>query len=150
MKVESLDTLRELLNIDRLRLQEELIGQPGLFARVAELHGIAWMDVSRAKLTLAKVEAALEQRIRLMLDEDRRTSGSGQWVMREEVIAAVHREQAWVDANERVIGAQSTLGQISAIKDAYIQRSQMLISLCGLTRQELAGLSTAIATDSRI
>jgi len=141
MKPESLEELRSLLKIDRHNLQEEMVRQPALFARISEVYQLTWNELSRSKLTLSKVEAALDQRVRTMLHEQR--SSSDQWVMKEEVISAIHREPAWIEANESVIDAQSTLGMVSAIRDAFVQKAQMLVSLAGLMRQELAGLGSS-------
>ena len=143
MKQESLEDLRGFLKIDRLNLQEEMVRQPALFSRCSEIYQLQWNELSRARLTLSKVEAALDQRVRMILQETR--SSNDQWIMKEEVISAIHREPAWIEANEAVIEAQSVLGQVAAIRDAFVQRASMLVSLSGLMRQELVGLGSPLS-----
>jgi len=136
-----LESLKSLLPINRFQLIEQMSQQPPLFSRVCELHQAQWDALGRAKTELLMVEAELDMKVRVMLEQKK--WGTNQWVMEQEVQAAMHREPRWLAAHQKVNDEYSLLGRISGLKEAFAQRKDMLTTISANVRQELAQTGTA-------
>jgi len=118
--------MAEGIRIDRDALDEYLIQQPQLYYEVSERLALAISrrDAQRdeVKVTESEVDEIVRQEA---ADEEKKITEAG---VKEQV--AQHRSV--VAARKMLTRLETEIGRLSALKEAYSQRSHALRELCGL------------------
>lgn len=172
---EDFDDMQELelaLGIDEHALEEALRSQPETFYRVSKALALVISRRDAAKQALSDAEASADLAVR---DESReeesraardaaksgkdKTGASKIKLTEGEVKARVQLDPAVVDARDVFAQLSEEVGKLSALKEAFQQRSYALKDLCGLyianyyTASEHSGASSAmkdrVASDAR-
>lgn len=127
--VEDYDDLRELedaLVIDEHALDEALREQPQLFYRISRAYALEISRRDAAKQALQDEEASVELDFRDDARERERKITEG------EVKAHVQTDGRVVAARDRLARLSESVGKLSALKEAFQQRSYALKDLAGL------------------
>lgn len=122
-------TLREYethLRIDEHELQTECRNQPELFYHVARDYAASRTAYEDAKADLKRIQVDLEIEVRTEADnlEQRVTEGR--------IAAVVADADPVQEAGRRVLSAKARIEELEALKEAYIQRKDMLRELVAL------------------
>jgi len=123
------DDFRELeaaLRIDEYALEGALREQPELFYRVSKAYALAISRRDAAKQALQDAEAEADLLVRGDAQEDDRKITEG------EVRAKVQTDGKVVRARDALNAQSELVGKLSALKDAFQQRSYALKDLAGL------------------
>lgn len=121
-----IEDLEPGLAIDEHALEEALQQQPDLFYRVSKALALLISERDEAKMELQTVEAEIDMEIRReAMDNDEKVT-----VGEVEARRRIHKKV--VAANLRLIDFNKQVGQYSALKEAFQQRSYVLKSLSEL------------------
>lgn len=117
---------REWLKIDKDDLDEELIRQPELYAKVAlaQVRAVSNRDALKEEEKRLNAELQKEVRARFEKEDIKYTEKS--------VEAEIRTDSRTGVMSERVLDAERSAAEWQALKEAYIQRSYVLKDLCGL------------------
>lgn len=114
------------LKIDQHALDEALIQQPDLFYRVSKelTLAVSRRDLAKQELEELIAELGNDVRVTAVRNEEKVTEGG----IKEKVTMdnSVKRAEREMLSHSRIVG------QLTALKDAYVQRSYMLKDLAGL------------------
>jgi len=121
----NIDEFRAYLAIDKHRLDEELMAQPGLFFKVSDEYALACADRDTAKDDLARLTAEIYPKVKANLEK----AGKATEAAIQAGIALDKKHQAAVKVySDARYWADLTL----ALKEAFIQRSYMLREMAHL------------------
>jgi hypothetical protein len=133
------------LRIDKNALDEALIEQPDLFYRIAEALAMAISRRDAAKQELEIVEAETDRAVRVSM------ARGGEKTTEPGIKNAVRLHKDVIAATNELGDLQTEVGKISAMKEAYQQRSYVLKDLVALHIRSYYGDTTpgAPGTDAR-
>ena len=124
--------LKRDLNIDPLRINDEVVRQPGLFAYYVEQMVEADRKAKHMKLQLEVLEAAIDKQVR-----DRALAGREK-ITETIVEKRIRSSDAWIEKKRQLIDLQTQAEQIRGIVEAMRQKKDMLITFATNVRQEMA------------
>lgn len=123
-------TIRDVLTINEATLSNEFINQPPTYAWFAALSEMASAEVENRKMSLSVLQANLDAEKRIEL-------GATGKVTESMVQSAIIKDKRHQVAHEELIEAERQLGVLKSMVRALEQRSQMLIALGAMKRQEM-------------
>lgn len=123
---DDLEDLENELRIDEHALEESLRDQPHHFYRVSKALALEISRRDAAKQALADAEAEADLAFRKDAVENERKFNEG------EVRATVQTDGGVVRARDRLNALAESVGKLSALKEAFQQRSYALKDLAGL------------------
>lgn len=121
------------IKIDENALEDALQAQPELFYHVAKELALQISKRDQAKQRLAEVEAKIE------LDIRRKASDEDRKITDKTVAAEVTTDEDVIEASRDFFKLSGIVGQLGALKDAYIQRSYVLKDMTALYIQNYYG-----------
>lgn len=124
--VEGLHELEEGLRINKTALDDELQMQPELFYAVSKRAALAVSIRDGAKQTLQETESRINLAVRLAAEKD------GEKLTEREVEARVRLHSKVQAAQDALLAANHEVAMLSALKDAFQQRSYVLKDLANL------------------
>jgi len=119
-----IDELKGLLQIDKSSLDDELMHQPMLLWRVSEAYVQAAAQRDSLKEALGVVDAELDGVVRNQFKDEKVTEAL--------IKGQIQTNTKHKKASETYLRAVEKAALLSALKDAFIQRSYMLRDLCSL------------------
>lgn len=114
------------LRFDRDALDDALMGQPDLFYRVSTELAMAISRRDGLKLQLEQDIAELDKQIRRKADD------AGDKITEKAILSEIEVAPKIIDAKRRMGDASLTVAKLSALKEAYQQRSYAIKDMCGL------------------
>ena len=114
------------LSIDKHDLDEELIRQPEVFNRISQDEAQAIAERDQAKDKLRVVEAKLDLKIRRNFDKKEKK------VTETIILSEVTKHEDRIEARKKYRNKEEAVNKMSALKDAFQQRSYMLNKLVDL------------------
>lgn len=129
------DQTHELNPDAELKLAEETINddlknQPSLFAFYAVMHEAAEAEVAECKLALETVEAMIDEKIRSEF------VASGTKATEALISNRVRLDESYQESVIAYNRAKAQSGKLRAIKDAFIHRKDMLVTLASNMRSQ--------------
>lgn len=129
------DAVHELNPDDELKLAEETINddlknQPALYAFYAVMHEAAESELADCKLALETVEALVDEKIRVGF------AAAGTKVTETMIANKVHLEEEYQNAVIALNKAKAQSGKLRAIKEAFVHRKDMLVTLASNMRAQ--------------
>lgn len=121
-----IDELERELKIDENALEESLQAQPLLFYQVAKQLALQISRRDQAKQGLSEIEAEIDLEIREMFRKDERK------VTEREIDAEKTKDKSVVAAHKSYAELGTSVGQLSALKEAYMQRGYVLREMVAL------------------
>ena len=125
-KDNQLEEFRDLLQIDRNNLDDELIGQSSGFFRVSEAQVLASSKADELKEALALVDADLDAIVRQELDDKNEKDTVAK------VQAGINTHPDHIEAMDDYLASHLEANQLRAMKDSFSMRSSMLKNLVEL------------------
>lgn len=127
MKTDALiSELQARLKIDESTLDAELQMQPAAYYEVSRALALAISKRDAAKQELQETEARVDRKIRLVIKEE------GSKVTEKEIEARKTLNKDIKDAHARLLDLTYEVGKLSALKEAFSQRSYVLKDLVTL------------------
>ncbi len=135
----TLEEARDLLTIDKHRLDDVCLTHANTFDDVADRHAQAVGDRDYAKDELSKVYAEVVSDLR------KEAAKKDKKVTEKSLEAAAHLDDDHIKANEAYLEAKLEADRWSIKKDSFLQRSSMIKRLCDLHQ---SGYYTSRSVDS--
>jgi len=129
------DEIQELNPDAELKLAEETINddlknQPSLYAFYAVMHEAAEAVVADRKLSLETLEAMLDETVRA------EAATAGTKVTETMIVNRIRLKEDYLDAVIALNKAKAQSGKLRAIKDAFVHRKDMLVTLASNMRAQ--------------
>lgn len=121
-----LEQLKKRLEIDKMSLDDEIIGQPALFYEVSEAYVEAIGTRDMLKEQLATSDAQLDGEVRLDLEKAEVKITEG--MVKSEIQISKKHEKAF----KAYIAAKTIADKLGVLKDSFEQRSHALKHLANL------------------
>lgn len=137
------EDLRAYLAIDKYSLDDEIVKQPRLYEEIGEACALASAEHDYAKDGLNRLYAELATKHRKKIENT-----TGARATEAQVNAAVISDKKHVDASNKRIEAKQRLDELSAVKEAFHQRSYMLRDLSALYIANYYEKSTIVDSNS--
>jgi hypothetical protein len=118
------------LKMDETTINDDLKKQPSLFAWYAVLEELAEKDFAEAKLTVDLVSASLDQSYR------EKAVQSNTKLTETQLINQIRLDNQFLDATAKVNECRKNVGVLRALKEAFGQRKDMLITLASNMRAQ--------------
>lgn len=124
--------LQDALRIDKHNLDEELIRQPEIFYRVSNLSVRASAEVSSLQQQIDNLKAELDGRIRDQAESKNGNAGKKEKLKEKEIALRIASSPKMQTLQNKLIRVKEEANSLSALKEAFIQRSYALKDLTAL------------------
>lgn len=118
------------LEVARETINKNLTEQPGYFAFYAVLSELCEREYRSAKLELELTEAELDSQIREEFREKKER------ITEAQIVTEIHLQEAYLKAVMKVNEWRKNAGVVKAVREAFAQRKDMLITLASNMRME--------------
>lgn len=123
--------IRDVVKISDIKLSEEFMHQPSVYAWFAALCEIAGSEAESKKFMLSVLKANTEKKVR------REYAASGTKTTESAIAAEVQTDDAFIASSIALIEAERQYSILRALVRSLDQRKDMLIQLGVMKRQEM-------------
>jgi hypothetical protein len=123
--------IRDILKISDVKLSEEFMQQPSIYAWFASLCEMAGAEAENKKFKVSVLKANTEKRIRYEF------ASRGEKTTENSIAAAVQTDDAFIAASMDLIESERQYSILRSLVRSLDQRKDMLIQLGVMKRQEM-------------